>query len=87
MARVSARAAPERERVVRTARQRCPACGERPRYRYDHRRTVATLTGLIGLHLTVRRCEGAACGRRGVPYRPEAEGALVLCRGTSSAST
>ena len=80
MARISARAAPERERVLRTARRRCPACGDRLRYRYDNRRTVTTLTGLIGLHLKVRRCENAACGRHGVPYRPEAEGAIVLPR-------
>jgi hypothetical protein len=58
--------------------QRCPACGGRLRYRYDNRHTVATLTGLVRLRLQVRRCENSDCIRRHQPYRPEAEGAIVL---------
>jgi hypothetical protein len=39
---------------------------------------VATLTGLVRLRLQVRRCENSDCIRRHQPYRPEAEGAIVL---------
>jgi hypothetical protein len=64
--------------VLKTVHQRCPACGGRLRYRYDNRHTVATLTGLVRLRLQVRRCENSGCTRRHQPYRPEAEGAIVL---------
>ncbi len=50
------------------------------RLRYDNHRTVATLAGRVWLRLKIRRCEDAACSRHGVPYRPEAEGALALPR-------
>ena len=56
----------------------CPACGGRLRYRYDNRHTVTTLAGLVRLRLRIRRCENPACVRHHRPYRPEAEGALVL---------
>ena len=46
--------------------------------RYENRRTVATLSGLVRLRLKVRRCEAAGCARRHRPYRPEAEGAIAL---------
>ncbi len=78
MARTSARPEPWRERTLQTLRRRCPACGRRMWSDYDNRRTVVTLTGAVRLRLKVRRCPNSACGRQGVPYRPEAEGALVL---------
>jgi hypothetical protein len=78
MARTTPRPPPDREQVLKTVHQRCPACGGRLRYRYDNRHTVATLTGLVRLRLQVRRCENSDCIRRHQPYRPEAEGAIVL---------
>jgi hypothetical protein len=78
MARTAPRPAPDREQVLKTLCQRCPACGGRLRYRYDNRHTVTTLTGLVRLHLQIRRCENPVCARHRRPYRPEAEGALVL---------
>ena len=78
MARRSARRRPDRERVLSSARRRCPACGERMRIRYDNYRTVATLGGLVRLRLKIRRCEQPGCARRHVPYRPESEGAIAL---------
>jgi hypothetical protein len=78
MARTAPRPAPDREQVLKTLHRRCPACGGRSRYRYDNHRTVTTLTGLVRLHLRIRRCENPACVRHHQPYRPEAEGALVL---------
>jgi hypothetical protein len=78
MARTAPRARPDRERVLETVHEHCPACGRRLRYRYDNRHTVTTLGGLIRLRLRIRRCEGPGCARYRRPYRPEAEGALVL---------
>ncbi len=78
MARTAPRPQPDREQVLKTVHQRCPACGGRLRYRYDNRHTVATLTGLVQLQLQIRRCENPACARHRRPYRPEGEGAIVL---------
>src|SRR5690349_5477281 len=80
MARTAPRARPDRERVLETVHEHCPACGRRLRYRYDNRHTVTTLGGLIRLRLRIRRCEDPGCARYRRPYRPEAEGALVLPR-------
>src|SRR5690242_14483010 len=78
MARTAPRARPDRARVLETVHGHCPACGRRLRYRYDNRHTVTTLGGLIRLRLRIRRCEDPGCARYRRPYRPEAEGALVL---------
>src|SRR4051794_32216941 len=78
MAGTAPRARPEREQVLETVHERCPACGRRLRYRYDNRRTVTTLAGLVRLRLRIRRCEDPGCARYRRPCRPEAEGAIVL---------
>ena len=78
MARTTPRPPPDREQVLKTVHQRCPGCGGRLRYRYDNRHTVTTLTGLVRLRLQIRRCENPGCTRCHMPYRPEAEGAIVL---------
>jgi len=78
MTRTAPRARPDREQVLETVHAHCPACGGRLRYRYDNRRTVTTLAGLVRLRLRIRRCEDPGCVRYRRPYRPEAEGALVL---------
>src|SRR4051794_11604908 len=78
MARTAPRPPPDREQVLETVHRACPACGDRLRYRYDNRHTVATLAGLVRLRLRIRRCENPACVRHHRPYRPEAEGAIVL---------
>ena len=78
MARTAPRPRPDREQVLETAHRHCPACGGRLRYRYDNRHTVTTLAGLVRLRLRIRRCEDPGCARYRRPYRPEAEGALVL---------
>jgi hypothetical protein len=78
MARTAPRPPAEREQVLKTLRQHCLACGGRLRYRYDNRHTVTTLTGLIRLRLQIRRGENSGCARYHQPYRPEAEGAIVL---------
>src|SRR5881227_2761764 len=78
MARTAPRPQPGREEVLETAHRHCPACGGRLRHRYDNRHTVTTLAGLVRLRLRIRRCEDPGCARYRRPYRPEAEGALVL---------
>src|SRR5436853_1660317 len=78
MAGPAPRARPDRERVLETVHENCPACGRRLRYRYDNRHTVTTLGGLVRLRLRIRRCEDPGCARYRRPYRPEAEGAIVL---------
>jgi len=78
MARTSARARPERERVLRAAHKLCSACGGSMRVRYENRRTLVTLSGAVRLRLKIRRCERQGCPRHHRPYRPEAEGAIAL---------
>jgi hypothetical protein len=56
----------------------CPACGRAMWADYSNRRTLVTLTGLLGVRLLIRRCPHANCPRYRRPYRPEAEGALAL---------
>jgi hypothetical protein len=80
MARLLARARPDRERVLRPARQLCPGCGGPMRLRYENRRTLVLLTGAVRLRLHIRRCEREGCARYRVAYRPEAEGAIALPR-------
>jgi transposase-like protein len=48
--------------------------------RYENRRMVATLSGLVRLRLKVRRCENAGCVRYHRPYRPEGEAAIALAQ-------
>src|SRR3954465_1189465 len=45
MARTAPRARPDRERVLETVHEHCPACGRRLRYRHDNRHPGATLAG------------------------------------------
>ena len=48
------------------------------RIRYQNCRTLVTLSGTVRMHLKIRRCEVEDCARYHRPYRPEAEGRLVL---------
>jgi len=78
MARKACRPAPAEQRVLEPVIADCPGCGRRMRVDYYARRTVATLGGLVGLRVQVRRCHGRTCPRYHQPYRPEAEGRLAL---------
>ena len=78
MARRSARARAERERVLQPLRRACPGCRHLMRIRYENRRTLVTLSGAVRLRLKIRRCEQEGCPRHHAPYRPEAEGAIAL---------
>jgi hypothetical protein len=78
MARKAARPRPAAERVLEPLSDRCPDCGRRTWADYENRRTVTTLSQVIGLRLKVRRCHHEGCPRYFKPCRPEAEGAIVL---------
>jgi hypothetical protein len=78
MARLTTRGLPGQVQLLTVLRPECPACGELLHWRYENRRTVVTLGGMLGLRMRISRCENASCERYHRPYRPEAEGALVL---------
>jgi hypothetical protein len=78
MARVAARGSPQQVQLLTVLRQECPACSAPLHWRYENRRTVVTLGGMLGLRMRISRCENMSCERYHRPYRPEAEGALVL---------
>lgn len=62
-----------------TPQQRdCVACGRRMRLRYDNRRAVLTLSGLLRLRVKIQWCENPDCSRRHCPVRPEGEGSIAL---------
>lgn len=66
------------EQPLQPHRRDCPECGRRLRLRYDNRRTVLTLGGLVRLRLKIQWCENRQCSRHHCPVRPEAEGAMAL---------
>src|SRR3954465_5791356 len=78
MTRLSGRRPPERERVLRPACRLCPACASPMRIRYENRRTLVTLTGLVRLRLKIRWWETLNSLRFHKPFPPEGEGALAL---------
>jgi hypothetical protein len=78
MAKTATRPAPTTTQAIQPERTTCPHCDRPMRARYTNRRTVVTLSGVTRLLLTIRRCPNAACPFHGHPYRPEAEGSLVL---------
>ena len=78
MARTPARKPPDRERVLRPARQLCPGCGGQMRLRYENRRTLVPLTGAVRLRLKIRRCEGRAARATMCRTGPRPKGALAL---------
>jgi hypothetical protein len=78
MARRSSRPAATREESLEPVLKKCPACGQTMWADYSNHRTLVTLTGLVRLDLSIRRCPHKDCSRYRRPYRPEAEGALGL---------
>ena len=78
MPRRSSRPLAAQEESLEPVRTEGPACGRKMWADYSNHRTVVTLTGLVRLHLSIRRCPHKDCSRYRRPYRPEAEGALAL---------
>ena len=59
-------------------RSNCPQCGKRMRADYTNSRTLTTLSGVVRLDLTIRRCRNADCPAHKKPCRPEAGGRFAL---------
>jgi hypothetical protein len=78
MARRSARPQPDRILELPTLTRQCPACTGPLWSAYVTRRTVATLDGIVGLRLQVRRCRDPLCPRYRASLRPEQEGRFAL---------
>ena len=78
MARKASRPPSTATEHLKPLQQECPACGRRLWVDYRNRRTVATLDGVVGLVLDIRRCHNGDCARYRQPYRPEAEGRYAL---------
>jgi hypothetical protein len=78
MSRRHARPTPTVEQSLEPTCTACPSCGRPMWAAYTNHRTLVTLTGLVRLHLSIRRCPHEDCSRYHRPYRPEAEGALAL---------
>lgn len=55
MARLSSRGWPEQVQLLTALRQECPACGELLHWRYENRRAVVTLGGMLGLRMRILR--------------------------------
>ncbi len=78
MSRKQRRPAAQAEYHLVTCQTECWTCGQPMWVAYTKRRKLMTLTGLIRLHLPVRRCRNPACPRFHLPYRPEAEGSYAI---------
>jgi hypothetical protein len=63
---------------LKPLQQECPACGRRLWADYRNRRTVATLHGLVGLVLDIRRCHNPHRARHRLPYRPTLSPVAIL---------
>jgi hypothetical protein len=61
-----------------TSTKACPACGSPLWAAAKPQRSVATLQGVVRLHLQLRNCRNPDCPRRGVCLRPEQEGRYAL---------
>jgi hypothetical protein len=78
MARTRSRPEATEQRHLAPCCDHCWVCGRALWITDTNHRTVATLAGLVACTLQIRSCPNRACERYRRPYRPEAEGALVL---------
>jgi hypothetical protein len=81
MARRGTRPSAPHRYVLEPYQAHCIQCGQSAHVAYHSRRTSATLDGLYGLDLAVRRCQNPACPRYQRAYRPEEEGHWALPHG------
>jgi hypothetical protein len=78
MARTRSRPEATMQRHLAPICDQCWSCGRSLWITDTNHRTVTTLAGLVACTLQIRSCPNRACDRYRRPYRPEAEGALVL---------
>src|SRR4051812_49316828 len=74
MSRTQPRPAAPITHTLRPTQTTCWECGQPLWVIYHTARQVQTLTGLVALHLVVRRCNNPRCRLFHRPYRPESEG-------------
>ena len=68
--------------AVEAQRTQCVACGGALWVAYHKKRTISTLTEVVGLTLAIRRCQNRACPLYHQAYHPEEEGGWALPRST-----
>lgn len=78
MARTTSRPHPTATQTLTSLLRHCPTCGNALWAAYHNYRTITTRTDVLRLTLKIRRCITPACPQFQRPYRPEAEGRLVL---------
>ena len=78
MARTTPRPHPTATQTLTALWRHCPTYGNALWAAYHNYRTITTLTDVLRLTRKIRRCITPACSRFQQPYRPEAEGRLVL---------
>src|SRR5499427_10250385 len=78
MARQTPRPTPTATQTLKPLVHHCLCCGETMWAAYHNYRTITTLDTVLRLTLQIRRCLNPACPQVRKPYRPEAEGRLVL---------
>ena len=82
MARRQHSPTPTITQALETQRTQCVACGGALWVAYHKKRTISTLTEVVGLTLAIRRCQNPACPLYHRAYRPEEEGGWALPRST-----
>lgn len=80
MAKTAKRLVPGVTHDLAPQRTACLHCGGHMRADYVNHRTLTTLSGVVRLNLTIRRCRNGPCAAGRRPYRPEAEGRFALPR-------
>jgi hypothetical protein len=78
MARTTPRPRPTATQTLTPLTRYCPTCGNTMWAAYHNYRTITTLTDVRRLTLKIRHCITPDCPQVRHPYRPEAEGRLVL---------
>jgi hypothetical protein len=78
MARTSPRPEAAHRIELRSRRTRCIGCRGSARADYTKTRKVTTLSGIVSLHMQVRRCHAPECRLAMMPVRPEDEGRWAL---------
>ena len=78
MARTTPRPRPTATQTLTPLTRYCPTCGNTMWAAYHNYRTITTRTDVLRLTLKIRHCITPDCPQVRHPYRPEAEGRLVL---------
>ena len=72
------RVKPTQWRTLEALRRECAGCGRELKWNYTKHRTVATLSGVLGLEVRIYVCLNRECNYYRRPYPPEEEGRIAL---------